>query len=231
MSTHHEVHRSTRTGWLRAAVLGSNDAIVSTASLMIGVTAADASREAIITAGIAGLVAGSMSMAVGEYMSVSAQRDAEHADIAKETHELTHSPEDELDELAEIYIERGLTPDLARTVAEQLTKNGALESHLRDELGLDPNALSHPLQAAWVSACSFAVFASLPIAFLLIAPAGLRVPVLFVSNLLCLVSLGIFSAHLGDASKPRAALRILVGGAFAMGLSAAVGKIMGVALG
>jgi VIT1/CCC1 family predicted Fe2+/Mn2+ transporter len=198
---------------------------------MIGVTASHATREAIITAGVAGLVAGSMSMAVGEYMSVSSQRDAERADIAKETHELAHSPESELDELTGIYINRGLTPELSRQVAIQLTENGALESHLRDELGLDPNALSHPMQASWVSACSFASFASLPIGILLISPADFRVPVLFLSTLFCLVILGVLSAHLGGAAKPRAALRILIGGTVAMGFSAAIGKVLGVTLG
>jgi VIT1/CCC1 family predicted Fe2+/Mn2+ transporter len=157
-----EMHRSRRAGWLRAAVLGSDDAIVSTASLMIGVAAASASKGAILVAGVAGLVAGAMSMAVGEYVSVSSQRDSEQADIGRETRELTAQPEAELQELAMIYVKRGLERDLAMEVAEQLTAHDRLGAHMRDELGIDQTSLSRPMQAAWISAASFAFFAVIP---------------------------------------------------------------------
>jgi VIT1/CCC1 family predicted Fe2+/Mn2+ transporter len=169
-----ETHRSGRTGWLRAAVLGSDDAIVSTSSLMIGVAAASASRGAILVAGVAGLVAGAMSMAVGEYVSVSSQRDAEQADIGVETRELASEPEAELQELALIYAKRGLDSDLALKVAEQLSAHDRLGAHMRDELGIDQASLARPLQAAWISAASFASFAAVPIAALLVAPSATR---------------------------------------------------------
>ena len=159
-----EMHRSGRAGWLRAAVLGSDDAIVSTASLMIGVAAASASKQAILVAGVAGLVAGAMSMAVGEYVSVSSQRDAEQADIGREKQELATEPQAELQELAMIYVKRGLEKDLAMKVAEQLSAGDRLGAHLRDELGIDQASLSRPMQAAWISAASFAFFATIPIA-------------------------------------------------------------------
>ena len=165
-----EAHRSGRSGWLRAAVLGSNDAIVSTASLMIGVAAASASKQAILIAGVAGLVAGSMSMAVGEYVSVSAQRDSEQGDIELEKQELASEPRAELNELAMIYVKRGLEKELAMKVAQQLSARDRLGSHLRDELGIETGSLARPLQAAWISATSFASFAAVPIAALLIAP-------------------------------------------------------------
>jgi VIT1/CCC1 family predicted Fe2+/Mn2+ transporter len=164
-----EMHRSGRAGWLRAAVLGSDDAIVSTASLMIGVAAASASKQAILVAGVAGLVAGAMSMAVGEYVSVSSQRDAEQADIGREKQELATEPQAELQELAMIYVKRGLEKDLAMKVAEQLSAGDRLGAHLRDELGIDQASLSRPMQAAWISAASFAFFATIPIAALLVA--------------------------------------------------------------
>src|SRR5581483_2139418 len=175
MAKHRERHRTGRTGWLRAAVLGSNDAIVSTSSLMLGVAASNASREATLVAGVAGLVAGAMSMAVGEYVSVSSQRDAELADIARENEELATQPAAELRELAGIYVKRGLTPSLALQVAEQLSAHDKLGAHLRDELGLDPEDGARPLQAAWVSAVSFATFAALPIVAMLLAPAAWRI--------------------------------------------------------
>ena len=171
-----ETHRSGRSGWLRAAVLGSDDAIVSTASLMIGVAAAAASKRAILIAGIAGLVAGSMSMAVGEYVSVSAQRDSERADIELEQEELAEDPRAELNELAMIYVRRGLEKELAMKVAQQLSARDRLGSHMRDELGLEPRFLARPLQAAWISAISFASFATVPIAALLIAPRSQGIP-------------------------------------------------------
>src|SRR5260221_171735 len=171
---HHETHRSGRAGWLRAAVLGSDDAIVSTSSLMIGVAASSASKSATLIAGIAGLVAGAMSMAVGEYVSVSSQRDAEEADIEREKHELASTPEAELSELASIYVKRGLDKELAMKVAEELSAADRLGAHMRDELGIEQGTRARPLQAAWISAASFASFSLLPIAALLVAPTDLR---------------------------------------------------------
>lgn len=231
MSTNRELHRSGRSGWLRAAVLGSNDAIVSTASLMLGVAASEASRSATLVAGVAGLVAGSMSMAVGEYVSVSAQRDAERADIDMEKRELAHEHEAELAELTEIYRKRGLDESLARQVAEQLSVHDALAAHLRDELGIHPGELARPMQAAWISAMSFAVFALVPIAALLLAPASSRAASIALASLLSLAGLGAFGAHLGGAPRGRAALRVVVGGALAMGLTAAIGHFLGVSVG
>ncbi|HEY5242607.1 MAG TPA: VIT family protein, partial [Polyangiaceae bacterium] len=194
-----EIHRSGRTGWLRAAVLGSNDAIVSTASLMIGVAASSASKVAILIAGAAGLVAGAMSMAVGEYVSVSSQRDAEQADIEIEERELAGSPQAELKELELIYVKRGLDRDLAKRVAEQLSAHDRLAAHVRDELGIDPTSLARPLQAAWISAASFSTFALLPIAVLLVAPEQWRIPAIAAVSLVSLAALGAFGAHLGGA--------------------------------
>jgi vacuolar iron transporter family protein len=228
---HGEVHRSGRAGWLRAAVLGSDDAIVSTASLMIGVAASSASKEAILIAGAAGLVAGAMSMAVGEYVSVSSQRDAEQADIDVETRELAGEPLAELNELAMIYVKRGLDRDLAMKVAEQLSAHDRLAAHVRDELGIDPAALSRPLQAAWISAASFSTFALVPIAMLLVAPAAWRIPAIAAVSLGSLAALGAFGAHLGGAPLGRAALRVTVGGALAMAVTAAIGRVLGVSVG
>jgi VIT1/CCC1 family predicted Fe2+/Mn2+ transporter len=226
-----EMHRSGRAGWLRAAVLGSDDAIVSTASLMIGVAAASASKGAILVAGVAGLVAGAMSMAVGEYVSVSSQRDAEQADIGLETHELTAEPEAELQELAQIYVNRGLEKGLALKVAEQLSAHDRLGAHMRDELGIDQTSLARPLQAAWISAASFASFAIVPIVALLVSPAAWRIPMIAVFSLVSLASLGAFGGHLGGAPLGRAALRVTIGGALAMTVTALIGKILGVSMG
>lgn len=226
-----ENHRSGRTGWLRAAVLGSNDAIVSTASLMLGVGAASASKESILLAGVAGLVAGAMSMAAGEYVSVSSQRDAEKADLEREKLELAAQPHAELEELAAIYRRRGLDEDLARRVAEQLSAHDPLAAHLRDELGIDEDDLARPLQAAWISALSFAIFAAVPIVALLLAPAGSRTPVIAAVSLLSLAVLGAFGGHLGGAPKARAALRVTVGGAAAMAVTAGIGHLLGLAVG
>lgn len=231
MSPHHEIHRSGRAGWLRAAVLGSNDAIVSTASLMIGIAAAEASTSAILTAGVAGLCAGAMSMAAGEYVSVSSQRDAELADIARETRELAASPAAELDELTKIYVGRGLDPELARTVAIQLTAHDKLGAHLRDELGIQQHGLARPFQAAWISALSFSVFALLPIVGLLIAPTSLRMVSIAGVTLVSLFALGALGGRLGGASMMRAALRVTVGGALAMAITAGIGHLLGVAVG
>ena len=228
--SHGETHRSGRAGWLRAAVLGSDDAIVSTASLMIGVAASDAARGSILVAGVAGLVAGSMSMAVGEYISVSAQRDAERADIEREKAELEDKPQAELQELAAIYVRRGLDEELAQKVAEQLSAHDRLGVHMRDELGIEPGALARPFQAAWISALSFAVTAVVPIVALLIAPARLRVVSIAVFSLGCLAALGAFGGRLGGARAGRGALRVTFGGALAMAATAAIGKILGVSL-
>jgi VIT1/CCC1 family predicted Fe2+/Mn2+ transporter len=226
-----EPHRSGRTGWLRAAVLGADDAIVSTASLMIGVAASRASTGAILVAGVAGLVAGAMSMAVGEYVSVSSQRDAELADIERESRELARQPQVELDELAMIYVRRGLDQALAMKVAEQLSARDRLGAHLRDELGINPTSLARPMQAAWISAASFASLALIPIVALLIAPATLRIPMIGALSLLSLAALGGFGGHLGGAPVGRAALRVTIGGAVAMAVTAAIGRLFGVALG
>jgi VIT1/CCC1 family predicted Fe2+/Mn2+ transporter len=224
---HRETHRSGRAAWLRAAVLGSDDAIVSTSSLMLGVAAASASRETILTAGVAGLVAGAMSMAAGEYVSVSSQRDAEHADIELEKRELAHSPHAEARELATIYMKRGLDPELAHRVAEQLGEHDVLGAHLRDELGLDPQALAQPLQAAVASAVSFAVSAALPIVALLVAPAALRAPTIVGVSITCLAGLGALGGYLGGAPIGRAALRVTLGGGLAMLVTSAVGHLLG----
>jgi VIT1/CCC1 family predicted Fe2+/Mn2+ transporter len=226
-----EKHRSGRAGWLRAAVLGSDDAIVSTASLMIGVAASSAPKAAILVAGVAGLVAGAMSMAVGEYVSVSSQRDAEQADIGLEKRELTSEPQAELQELALIYVKRGLEPGLAMQVAEQLSVHDRLGAHMRDELGIDQASLARPLQAAWISAASFACFALVPIAALLVAPAALRIPMIAASSLLSLAALGAFGGHLGGAPIGRAALRVTLGGALAMTVTALIGRILGISVG
>lgn len=228
---HAERHRSGRSGWLRAAVLGSDDAIVSTASLMLGVAASSASKGAILVAGVAGLVAGAMSMAVGEFVSVSAQADAEKADLAREKAELEREPQAELRELAMIYVKRGLDADLARKVAEQLSARDRLGAHVRDELGIDAVTMARPLQAAWISAVSFASFAMIPIVALLVAPASLRLPLIAALSLASLASLGAFGGHLGGAPIGRAALRVTLGGAMAMALTAAIGRILGVSVG
>jgi VIT1/CCC1 family predicted Fe2+/Mn2+ transporter len=217
-------------GWLRAAVLGSNDAIVSTASLMIGVLASSASRGAILVAGVAGLVAGAMSMAVGEYVSVSSQRDAELADIAKEKAELAGHPQAELRELAAIYVTRGLGATLAMEVAEQLSAHDRLGSHMRDELGIDQVFLARPMQAAWISAVSFATFALIPIVALLVSPPGLRLSMIAALSLASLAALGALGGHLGGAPILWASLRVTAGGALAMAATAVIGRLLGVAL-
>ena len=226
-----ERHRSGRVGWLRAAVLGSDDAIVSTASLMIGVAAASASKEAILVAGVAGLVAGAMSMAVGEFVSVSSQRDAERADITLEKGELTSDPDGELQELTAIYEKRGLDSDLALKVAKQLSAHDRLGAHMRDELGIDQTSLARPLQAAWISAVSFGLFASVPIIALLIGPPAWRIPVIAILSLTSLGVLGAFGAHLGGAPLGRAALRVTMGGTLAMAVTALIGRLLGVSVG
>ena len=226
---HRESHRSGRSGWLRAAVLGSNDAIVSTSSLMIGVGAANASSHAMLISGVAALFAGSMSMAVGEYVSVSSQLDAEHADIAKEKQELATEPDAELHELAGIYHKRGLDKELAMQVAKQLSAHDELGAHLRDELGIDQSNHPRPLQAAVVSAASFALFAILPLLGLL-APAAFRIYAIATITIVSLAVLGAIGGYLGDAPMARASIRVTVGGALAMAVTAGIGRLVGVAV-
>jgi VIT1/CCC1 family predicted Fe2+/Mn2+ transporter len=204
---------------------------VSTSSLMLGVAASSASTSAILIAGVAGLVAGSMSMAVGEYVSVSSQRDAEQADIAREKEELAAQPEAELHELADIYEDRGLDKELAMQVAMSLSKHDRLRAHMRDELGIDSTQLARPLQAAWVSATSFATTALIPILALLVAPESLRIPTVVVASLASLAGLGAFGGHLGGAPIARAVLRVTLGGALAMVITSGVGRLFGVTAG
>jgi len=225
--THHEPHATGREGWLRAAVLGADDGLVSTASLMIGVAATAAPRSAVLIAGLAGLVAGALSMAAGEFVSVSSQRDTEEANIAQEKRELTANPKDELRELALIYEKRGLEPALAQEVAQQLSGHDVLEAHMRDELGLSEATLAQPLQAATVSAGSFALAAALPILAMLLAPGSFRIPVIAGSALAGLGLLGLAGAQLANARKGRAALRVLLGGGLAMAVSALIGRLLG----
>ena len=208
----------------------SDDAIVSTASLMIGVASSSASKGAILVAGVAGLVAGAMSMAVGEFVSVSSQRDAERADVEREERELLQKPEAELEELVTIYVKRGLDEDLARKVAEQLSRKDVLATHLRDELGIDKATIARPLQAAWISALSFATFAFVPVVAVLVAPGAWRIPAIAALSLASLASLGAFGAHLGGARLGPAALRVTLGGSLAMGVTAAIGRLLGVTL-
>jgi VIT1/CCC1 family predicted Fe2+/Mn2+ transporter len=210
-------------------VLGSNDAIVSTSSLMIGVAAAQATPRGVLIAGVAGLTAGAMSMAVGEFVSVSSQHDAEAADIAKESAELRASPQAELKELAGIYHKRGLDQELALEVAKQLTAHDELAAHLRDELGIEPETRARPVQAAWISAVSFAIFALVPILALLASPRDLALYVIPAASLVALAASGAFGAYLGDAPMVRAAARVTIGGGIAMALTFAIGHVLGVA--
>jgi VIT1/CCC1 family predicted Fe2+/Mn2+ transporter len=224
-----ETHRSARGGWLRAAVLGADDGVVSTASLMLGVAAASASTptQAVLIAGVAGLVAGAMSMAAGEFVSVSSQRDAELADITLEKGELASNPAGELDELVEIYRRRGLDADLARKVAEQLSERSQLSVHMRDELGFEDASLARPVQAAFVSAASFATAGLLPLAALLLAPGAWHATAIVVSALVSLAVLGGLGGRLGGAPVLRAAIRAVVGGGCAMAITAGIGRLVG----
>jgi VIT1/CCC1 family predicted Fe2+/Mn2+ transporter len=224
---HRERHRSDRVGWLRAAVLGANDGIVSTASLVVGVAAADASRHDVLVAGVAGLMAGALSMAAGEYVSVSSQADTEKADLARERHELATEPLAEEDELTGIYLRRGLELDLARTVARQLMAKGALAAHARDELGLTEELAARPLQAALASAATFAVGAGVPIVTILLAPTAALVMAVSIVSLLCLVALGAVAARIGGAPVLAGAARVTIWGVLAMLATAAVGRLFG----
>jgi VIT1/CCC1 family predicted Fe2+/Mn2+ transporter len=227
---HHETHRGERTGWLRAAVLGAQDGIVSTAALMIGVAAANADRTEILVAGLAALVAGAMSMAAGEYSSVSSQRDTERADIAREARELARNPEFEVDELTEIYVGRGLDPGLARQVALTLMQSDPLGSHVRDELGILEATKARPGQAALVSAVSFAIGAALTLVTAAAAPSAARVESIAVVTLVLLAALGVVGARLGGAPPWPAALRITIGGGAAMAVTAFIGAVVGTAI-
>jgi len=228
MKAHREWHLSDRAGWLRAAVLGANDGIVSTASLVLGVAAADSAVESVITAGLAGLVGGALSMAAGEYVSVSSQRDVEQADLARERLELAEEPEHELEELTLIYMGKGLTRELAGRVAIALHESGdPLRVHAREELGLDPDDLARPIQAALVSALSFAVGAALPLVTIALAPASFRSELTLGVGLLTLGFLGGASARLGGAPVGRAVVRVVAGGALAMGLTSLLGAWFG----
>lgn len=224
---HSERHRSAHIGWLRAAVLGANDGLISTASLVIGVASSGSARAAILVAGVAGVVAGAMSMAAGEYVSVSSQADVEGADLAREREELATQPEAELAELAGIYVKRGLSPELAQQVAVQLTAHDALGTHLRDELGHSEISAARPLQAALASAASFAVGAALPVLIVLFAPAASLTVAVIASTLVLLSVLGAVAAKVGGAPMGRGALRVAFWGAIAMVASALVGKLFG----
>lgn len=222
-----ERHYGQRTGWLRAAVLGANDGIVSTASLVVGVAAAGTGRAGILVAGVAGMVAGAMSMAAGEYVSVSSQSDTEKADLARERGELATDPEGELQELEGIYRDRGLEPELAQRVAHQLTAAGALTAHARDELGLLDMHAARPVQAALASAATFAVGAALPLVLAALVQTGRVIIVVSASSLLFLALLGALAAKVGGAGMARGALRVSFWGAFAMALTALVGRLFG----
>ncbi len=224
---HSESHRAERIGWLRAAVLGANDGIVSTASLIVGVAAAKADPSEILISGIAGLVAGALSMAAGEYVSVSSQSDTERADLARERQELATNPEFETEELAQIYISRGLEPDLARKVAVQLMEKDALRSHARDELQITEMGKARPIQAAIASASTFSVGAILPLLLVLLVAPEKVIPSVSISSIGFLILLGMISARVGGASIWKGALRLGFWGAFAMGATALIGKLFG----
>ncbi len=228
MIQHREQHRTQRTGWLRAAVLGANDGIVSTASLVIGVAAAEAAHGSILIAGTAGLVAGAMSMAAGEYVSVSSQADTEQADLERERHELATDGENELKELTAIYVDRGLDQSLAIQVAEQLTAHDALGTHARDELGISKTLSARPVQAALASAGTFSVGASLPLLTAIITPEPYLLTTVAITSLLFLALLGGLAAYAGGACVKTAAVRVTFWGALAMALTAGVGSLFGV---
>jgi vacuolar iron transporter family protein len=227
---HTENHLVSRIDWLRAAVLGANDGIVSTASLIVGVASAAAGTSEVLVAGAAGLVAGAMSMAAGEYVSVSSQSDTEHADLDRERAELETQPEFEREELAQIYVKRGLTTDLAHQVAGQLMAKNALAAHAHDELGISEMTTARPIQAALTSAATFAVGAAMPLAMVLVAPAASLVWVVSATSLLFLAFLGAIGAKAGGANVMKATLRVTFWGAFAMALTAGIGALVGTAV-
>lgn len=229
-SAHEEVHFINRSGWLRAAVLGANDGIVSVSSLIVGVAAADPSPGAVLIAGVAGLAAGAMSMAAGEYVSVSSQSDIERADIAREKQALLDTPAEEEAELASIYEARGLSAATAALVARELTEKDALGAHVRDELGLSEVHAANPLQAALASGLTFTVAAALPLVAAVLAPEGTIIPVVVTTTLICLAGLGAFGAQVGGAPKLRPTARVLFWGAAAMAVTALIGRVFGVSV-
>lgn len=222
-----EAHRTARIGWLRAAVLGANDGIVSTASLVVGVASAAATRHEVLLAGVAGLVAGALSMAAGEYVSVSSQADTEKAELARERSELAAQPQAEEDELTDIYERRGLETSLARAVARQLMAKDALGAHARDELGLSEALGARPLQAALASAATFSVGAGVPVLMILLPPMTMLVPATCLVSLVCLIALGAIAARAGGAPMFSAAARVAIWGAVAMAMTAAIGSLFG----
>jgi len=224
---HKEQHHSGRIGWLRASVLGANDGILSTSSLIVGVAAAHSTQGAVLIAAVAGLVAGAMSMAAGEYVSVSSQADTERADLVQERRELNEDDKGEHQELASIYVERGVDPLLAKTVAQQLMAKDALGAHARDELGITVNFIPHPVQAALASAISFSAGAAMPLIIVFISPQARLVPMVFGTTLVFLAGLGTLAAITGGAPILRAALRVTFWGALAMGITAVVGAFFG----
>ena len=229
-SAHEELHYVNRSGWLRAAVLGANDGIVSVSSLIVGVAAADPSPSAVLIAGGAGLVAGAMSMAAGEYVSVSSQSDIERSDITREKQALIDTPAEEEAELASIYMSRGLSAETAALVARELTEKDAVGAHIRDELGLSEIHAANPLQAALASGLTFSVAAALPVVIAALAPATQIIPVVVVATLICLAALGAIGAKAGGAPMLPATLRVLFWGAAAMALTAGVGHLFGVSV-
>jgi VIT1/CCC1 family predicted Fe2+/Mn2+ transporter len=231
LHVHRERHASARIGWLRAAVLGANDGIVSTASLIVGVAAADGSRSSVLIAGVAALFAGAMSMAAGEYVSVSSQSDTEKADLAREKAELEQQPELEREELIRIYQSRGVERQTAAAVADQMTAHDALAAHARDELGMSETTAARPLQAAITSALSFTAGAAAPLAVVPFAPLPLLIPAVAAVALVCLVVLGILGARAGGAPLGPSVLRVSFWGALAMAVTAGIGGIFGTAVG
>jgi VIT1/CCC1 family predicted Fe2+/Mn2+ transporter len=227
MRSHGELHLVNRIGWLRAAVLGANDGIVSTASLIVGVASASTASSEVLVAGIAGLVAGSMSMAAGEYVSVSSQSDTEKADLSRERQELIKQPDFEREELAQIYVDRGVEPVLARQVADQLMAKDALSAHARDELGISEMMTARPIQAALTSAATFAVGAAMPLLMVIVSPASMLVITVSVASLAFLALLGAIGARAGGAGVVRPTLRVTFWGAFAMALTAGIGYLVG----
>lgn len=224
-------HFISRSGWLRAAVLGANDGIVSVSSLLVGIAASGADRHSVLLAGVAGLSAGALSMAAGEYVSVSSQSDIERADIKRETRALKEDPETELRELAEIYEARGLAPETALKVAREMTEYDALGAHIRDELGLSDVTAANPLQAAATSALTFSAAAAVPLLGALAAPEGALIPFVLFATLLALAVLGFIGATTGGAPWGRAVVRVVFWGCVAMGVTALIGRIFGVAMG
>lgn len=227
---HRESHRASRVGWLRAAVLGANDGIISTASLVLGVAAAAAGKGDVLVAGLAGWIAGAMSMAAGEYVSVSSQADSERADLAREERELAEDPASEVHELAQIYEARGLTAELSREVATQLMAHDALRAHAQDELGISERTAARPLQAALTSAATFSVGAAAPLLLVLAAPGARLVATVAIGSILFLILLGIVGARAGGAHPLRPAARVVLWGALAMAITAGIGALVGKAV-